>query len=180
MMIVFSLLFAILRFTQRAYIIGSKVGLYWLLPFLHSDLYEVSFIVLHISGFFYRRVCGIYLRHENIPMPRQRSNSFGLRSGSSLPSSGASSASSLSRLYWDFPRSFFIVPATAGCGNAEETTVHSFCISAQKKVCVTHPRRLPFAFSEQALQAAFCSLYMHLRGKWGIAKGTFPLPLGFQ
>ena len=40
-----------------------------------------------------------------------------------------------------------------------------FCISVQKEVCATHLCRLPFAFSEQALQAAFCSLYMHLRGK---------------
>ena len=83
-------------------------------------------------------------------------------------------------LYWVF--SPFLIfrprPRRAGCGNAEETTVHFFCIFAQKEVCATHLCRLPFAFSEQALQAAFCSLYMHLRGKWGISKGIFPLALG--
>jgi len=34
-----------------------------------------------------------------------------------------------------------------------------------------HRYGLPFVFSEQALQAAFCSLHMHLRGKWGDFKG---------
>lgn len=57
------------------------------------------------------------------------------------------------------------VPRRADRGNAEETAAPFFCISVQKEVCATHLRRLPFAFSEQALQAAFCSLYMHLRGK---------------
>ena len=63
-------------------------------------------------------------------------------------------------------------PPRADRGNAEETAVPFFCISVQKEVCATHLRRLPFAFSEQALQAAFCSLYMHLRGKWGLSKGA--------
>lgn len=69
------------------------------------------------------------------------------------------------------PNSLPPVPATAACGNAEETTVPFFCIPVQKEVCATHLCRIPFAFSEQAWQAAFCSLYIHLRGKWGIAKG---------
>ena len=64
-------------------------------------------------------------------------------------------------------------PSSPPCGLRECRRKYFpvFCISAQKEVCATYLRRLPFAFSEQALQAAFCSLYMHQRGKWGIAKG---------
>ena len=73
------------------------------------------------------------------------------------------------------------VPAAADRRNAEEIAVPFFCISAQKEVCAMCLHRLPFAFSEQSLQAAFCSLYMHLQGKSGVFRGEqSPLTLGFQ
>ena len=180
MMIVFSLLFAILRFTQRAYIIGSKVGLYWLLPFLHSDLYEVSFIVLHISGFFYRRVCGIYLRHENIPMPRQRSNSFGLRSGSSLPSSGASSASSLSRLYWVFRP--FVVPRPRRGGLRKcRRNYRPLLLHLRPKGSLCHaPAQSSFCIFWAGIASCILQFVHTLARKMMDFKGSISLTLGFQ
>ena len=72
------------------------------------------------------------------------------------------------------------IPATAGCGNAEETAVPFFCIPAQKEVCVTHLHGLPFAFSEQALQAAFLQFVYAPARKMRDFKGSIPLPRGFQ
>lgn len=73
-----------------------------------------------------------------------------------------------------------LVPAAAGCGNAEETTALFFCISAQKEVCTTHLHRLPFAFSEQALQAAVLQFVYTTAREMRDFKGNIPLTLGFQ
>ena len=71
-------------------------------------------------------------------------------------------------------------PRRANRGNVEETIVPFFCISAQKEVCATHLRRLPFAFSEQALQAAFLQFVYVPARKMRDCKGNIPLTLGFQ
>ena len=77
-------------------------------------------------------------------------------------------------------RSFSLVPAAAGCGNTEETTVPFFCISAQKEVCAVHPHSLPFAFSEQVLQTAILQFVYAPARKMRDFKGSIPLTLGFQ
>ena len=79
-----------------------------------------------------------------------------------------------------YSRSFSHVPAAAGGGDAGETIFSFSCISAQKEVCVTHPHRLPFAFSEQALQAAFLQFVYTTARKMRDFKGSIPLTLGFQ
>ena len=70
------------------------------------------------------------------------------------------------------------VPTTAGCGNAEETAVPFFCISAQKEVCAKHPHMLPFAFSEQVFQAAFLQFGDTAKKIWGVQRGSPPLCRG--
>lgn len=54
-----------------------------------------------------------------------------------------------------------------------------FCISVQKEVCATHLCRLPFAFSEQALQAAFLQFVHTPARKMRDCKGNIPFAAGF-
>lgn len=72
------------------------------------------------------------------------------------------------------------IPAAAGCGNAEETIIPFFCIPAQKEVCAVHLHGLPFAFSEQALQAAFLQFVYAPAREMKDCKGSISLTLGFQ